>query len=87
MQITGQITWVSDIANRGKENSITIQVTEQEGQYPNEALFEIYGDTKVENFFKYNALNDIVTVEFNSRVYVTQDGRRFCNLSAWKVNK
>jgi hypothetical protein len=48
---------------------------------------EIYGDTKTENFFKYNALGDLVTAEFNIRAKTLADGRRFNNISVWKITK
>ena len=87
MIIQGKITWVSDIKNLGKENGVTIEVTEQDKEYPESVLMEIYGDTKTENFFKYNALGDLVTAEFNIRAKTLSDGRRFNNISVWKVSK
>lgn len=87
MIYNGKITWIGDVQNSGKENRVTFEVTELQGEYPNTLLFDIYGDTKVENFFKFNLLDDIVNVEFNSRVFTTADGRKFNNISAWKITK
>jgi len=87
MIIEGKITWVSEVRNTGKENGVTIEVTEQNKQYPESVLIEIYGDQKVENFFKYNALNDLVKAEFNIRAKELADGRRFNNISSWRIDK
>jgi len=87
MEIKGTISWIGEIQNTGKENRVTYEVTESEGQYPNSLVLDIYGNERVENFFKYNALNDNVSVEYNSKVFTTADGRKFNNLSSWKINK
>lgn len=87
MEVKGTISWISEIQNTGKENRVTYEVTESEGQYPNSLVLDIYGNERVENFFKYNELNDNVSVEFNSKVFTTTDGRKFNNLSSWKIQK
>jgi hypothetical protein len=87
MIIEGKITWVSEVRNTGKENGVTIEVTEQNKQYPESVLIEIYGDQKVENFFKYNELGDLVKAEFNIRAKELADGRRFNNISLWRIEK
>jgi hypothetical protein len=87
MEIKGTISWISEIQNSGKENRVTIEVTEQDKEYPSSVLMEIYGDTKTENFFKHNTLGDLVTAEFNLRAKTLADGRRFNNISVWKITK
>ena len=87
MEVKGTISWISEVQNSGKENRVTYEVTESEGQYPNSLVLDIYGNERVENFFKYNALNDNVSVEFNSKVFTTADGRKFNSLSSWKIQK
>lgn len=87
MEIKGRISWVGEIQNTGKENRVSFEVTELEGQYPNSLVLDIYGNEKVENFFKFNMIEDEVSVEYNSRVFTTADGRKFNNLSSWKINK
>jgi hypothetical protein len=88
MEIKGRISWIGEIQETGKENRVTFEITELEGQYPNSLVLDIYGNEKVDNFFKFNLLDDIVNVEFNSRVFTAYaDGRKFNNLSAWKITK
>jgi hypothetical protein len=87
MEIKGRISWIGEIQNTGKENRVTYEVTELEGQYPNSLVLDIYGNEKVENFFKLNMIEDKVTAEYNSRVFTTADGRKFNSLSSWKITK
>ena len=87
MEIKGKISWVGEIQNTGKENRASFEITELEGQYPNSLVLDIYGNENVENFFKFNMIEDQVTVEYNSRVYTSADGRKFNNLSSWKITK
>jgi hypothetical protein len=87
MEIKGKISWVGEIQNTGKENRVSFEITELEGQYPNSLVLDIYGNEKVENFLKFNMIEDKVTAEYNSRVFTTADGRKFNSLSSWKITK
>lgn len=55
-------------------------------KYPEEIPFEVFGEDKVEQFIKYNVLNDMVTVKFNLKGWKWNE-KRGCNLQSWRCSK
>jgi hypothetical protein len=88
-KLSGVITFISDVQEVANAKKITFRVQECEGQYPQSALFEVFGNEKVDNFLKYNQVGDVVDVEYNlkSNESRTNPGVFFNTISAWKVSK
>ena len=90
MKITGSITKVLAVQNgttkEGKEwKKLSFLVTTKE-EYNNLYCFDLFGAEKVENFEKFNKVNDVVDVDFNVKTNEWQ-GKYFTSLDAWKVFK
>lgn len=90
MKVTGVITKVLDLQTgtskdglEWKKQGFLVQTTEQ---YNNLYCFELFGAEKVDNFLKYNKVNDSVDVEFNVQTNEWQ-GKYYTSLQAWKVFK
>jgi len=88
LQVTGKITKVLEAtkgtSKAGKDwikQSFIVQTTED---FNNIYCFEIFGEEKVEQFNKFNKVNDNVTVKFNVSCNEWGD-KYFTNLSAWRV--
>lgn len=88
-KLSGVITFISDVQEVVGNQKINFRVQENVGQYPQSALFEIFGTEKVDNFQKYNQVGDVVDVEYNlkSNESRTNPGVFFNTISAWKVSK
>lgn len=94
--LTGKITEISEkqtLNNGGAKLSFRVDTGDQ---YNDPYEFELYkGEQYLEhldNFIKFNKVDDNVTVEFNlkSRLWVnpeTKVRRTFTSLSCWKVEK
>lgn len=78
---------VSNSGNAWKK--VGFLVGETEGQYPKKGGFTIFGTEKVDRFFQYNKVGDVVKVSFNvdTRQYTDKNGvERFgTDLMAWRV--
>jgi len=93
MEITGAIekilTLESGTTKDGKEwQKQSFIVANNEG-YDNKKqifCFEIFGEEKVANFYKYNKVGDVVKVDFNISTNEWKE-RYFTSLQAWKVFK
>jgi hypothetical protein len=90
MKVTGVITKVLDLqtgtakdGSEWKKQGFLVQTKEQ---YNNLYCFELFGAEKVDNFLKYNKVNDSVDVEFNVQCNEWQ-GKYYTSLQAWKVFK
>jgi len=90
MKVTGVITKVLDLqtgttkdGSEWKKQGFLVQTNEQ---YNNLYCFELFGAEKVDNFLKYNKVNDSVDVEFNVQTNEWQ-GKYYTSLQAWKVFK
>lgn len=90
MKVTGKITKVlipkTGTSKSGKDwikQSFILTTTDE---YNNLYCFEVFGTEKVENFNKYNKVNDEVTVEFNVSCN-EWEGKYFTSLQSWKINK
>jgi len=89
MELVGVITKVLDKVTGQKKDgsgewvkqSFVIDTGET---YNNIICFELFGDEKVENFNKYNKVDDAVVVEFNINCNEWQ-GKYFTSLGAWRV--
>lgn len=90
MKVTGVITKVLDLqtgtakdGSEWKKQGFLVQTKEQ---YNNLYCFELFGAEKVDNFLKYNKVNDSVDVKFNVQTNEWQ-GKYYTSLQAWKVFK
>ena len=91
MKITGKITHILEtktgISKDGKEwHSLEYRVEETSGEYPQSAILSIFGKEKIENFNKYNKLNDVVEVEYTLKSNEYQ-GKFYNKLNSFRVNK
>ena len=90
-KVTGEITHISDVVKGQKKDGsgewqkLTFVVTTS-AQYNNLYAFDVFGDEKVENFQKFNKLNQNVQVSFNIRTNEYQ-GKYYVSLGAWKIMK
>ena len=90
-KVTGAITHISEVVKgQKKDGSGEWQklnfVVKTSDEYNNLYAFEIFGDEKVENFQKFNKLNQNVEVSFNIRSNEYQ-GKYYTSLQAWKIFK
>ena len=88
--IKGKIISISEVKNFDNgAKGINYQVQTNE-QYNNLYSFEMYKGAEhtqhIDNFIKYNKVDDEVSVEWNVRTSEYQ-GKFYTNLSAWKVEK
>lgn len=86
----GNILKIMDVvtgeSDNGKWKSISFVVKENKDDYPQSAVFRLFGNDKVDNFIKYNSVGKLVDVSFNLKVNTGADKERFFNnLDAWKV--
>ncbi len=91
MEITGVITKILPLQTGAKKDGSgdwkkQLFILDSKADYNNIYCFEIFGDDKVENFNKYNKVNDTVKVDFNVKTNEYQ-GKYFTTLDAWKVFK
>jgi hypothetical protein len=90
LQISGKITKVLPLESGQTKSGTEWQkqsfVVTSDAQYNNTYCFEVFGEEKVQNFNKYNKVNDNVTVEFNVNCNEYQ-GKYYTTLSAWKISK
>jgi len=93
MEITGTIekilTLESGTTKDGKEWHKQSFIVANNDGYDNKKqifCFEIFGEEKVANFYKYNKVGDIVKVDFNISTNEWKE-RYFTSLQAWKVFK
>ena len=88
LKVKGKITSILDVetgtSSSGKEWAKVVFAITTEGEYPKEVAFTVFGEKKVENFLKFNKVNDTVEVSFNasSRFF---GGRFDTELDAWRV--
>ena len=89
LEITGTIEKILDVQTGEKKDGSgqwqkQLFIVKTDSQYNNLYCFEIFGNDKVENFNKYNKVNQEVNVEFNVNTSEWQ-GKYFTTLSAWKI--
>ena len=89
LQITGTIKTIGELQSgisksTGKEWKKLHFVVETDGEYAKTVAFNLFGGEKVENFIKYNKVDQKVDVSFDveSREY---KGKYYTDLNAWKV--
>jgi len=88
LKVKGKIVKILEVekgtAKSGKEWQKQNFVIDTGAKYNPEVCFQLFGDEKIENFEKYNKLNQEVEVSFNvsSREY---KGKYYHNLDAWMV--
>ena len=76
----------SGTSKAGKDwKKLTFAIDTNE-EYNNIIAFELFGEEKVDNFLKYNKLEQVVDVEFNISSNKWKD-RYFTTAGAWKVSK
>ena len=90
MKVTGKIEKIMDvqkgISKAGKDwqkVSFTLRTKEE---YNNLYCFDVFGEEKVENFLKYNKVDQEVDVDFNVKTNEWKD-KYFTSLDAWKIFK
>ena len=93
LKIKGTIKRITPIEEAGAGKKLSFRIDTGE-QYNNIVEFEMYkGPDYIEhldNFVKYNKIDDLVEVEFNLKTYNWKpeaEDRIFTNLSAWRVDK
>ena len=90
MKITAKITKILEVqkgeSKEGKEWQKVSFVATTDESYNNLYCFEVFGVEKVENFLKFNKVNDIVSVEFNVSTNEWQ-GKYYTSLQAWLIKK
>ena len=90
MKVTGKISKILEVqrgtSKDGKEWQKQLFILDNHEKYNNIFCFEIFGAEKVENFYKYNKLGDMVEVEFNVSTNEWQ-GKYFTSLQVWKIMK
>lgn len=90
LRITGKITKVLPLESGQTKAGTDWQkqsfIVTTDAQYNNIYCFEVFGNEKVENFNKYNKVNDNVTVEFNVNCN-EYNNKFYTTLSAWKISK
>jgi len=92
-EIKGTIKSISAIETAGQGKKLSFRINTEE-QYNPIAEFEMYKGADylehLDNFIKYNKVNDSVLVEFNLKTYNWKpetDNKIFTSLSCWKVTK
>lgn len=76
----------SGTGDKGEWKSVDFVVKEVGGDYPQSAVFRLWGLEKVDNFMKYNSEGSDVIVSFNLSAR-EWNGKYFNSLDAWKVFK
>lgn len=81
MQITGKITWISEVQSgegkNGTWNKFSAVITEQEGQYPQSLSFEVFNDKVAV------VMDELCTIHFQTKAN-EYNGRHYTNINAWK---
>ena len=92
-EIKGTIKSISAITEAGQGKKLSFRIN-TEDQYNRIAEFEMYKGADylehLDNFIKYNKVNDSVLVEFNLKTFNWKpeaDNKIFTSLSCWKVTK
>lgn len=93
LTMTGKLIAISEIEAIGLGKKLTFRI-DNGNQYSNIVEFEMYkGADYVEhldNFKKYNKIDDNVMIEFDIKTYnwkPESENKIFTTLSAWKVTK
>ena len=90
MKVTGKITKVLDTQKgtsaAGKDWQKLSFILETTEDYNNLYCFEVFGDEKVEQFFKYNKVGQEVDVSFNVQTNEYK-GKYYTSLQSWKIFK
>lgn len=88
-KLKGVITNISEVFELGNYKKLYVHVKENEGEYPQSALFEVFGESKVDNVLKYNQVGDLVEVDYNLKTNESkkEPGVFFTTVQAWKINK
>lgn len=92
LKFTGVITEVLDVKSgesaNGEWKALEFLVVENKEDYPQSALFRLFGAEKVDNFLQYNKVGNLVEVSFNLKTNQSKDKKRhFNSLDAWRVYK
>lgn len=88
---TGRISKIFDVRKGesadGREwKAVEFLVKEEGEDYPQSAVFKMFGVDKTNNFIKFNNEGDLVDVSFNFKANQgSSDNVFFNNLDAWKV--
>ena len=61
-------------------------VIDTKTEYDNLICFEVFGEEKVNNLTKYQAVGDEVNVQFNIKCR-EYEGKHYTTLSAWRIEK
>ena len=92
-KVKGTIKSISKIEDAGAGKKLSFRIDNGE-QYSNIMEFELYKGTDylehLDNFSKYNKIDDSVEVEFNIKTFNWKpdaDNKIFTSLSCWKVEK
>ena len=86
----GNITKILEVKTgegaNGAWKAISFLVKEVKDEYPQSAVFKLFGTEKVDNFIQYNKVGKLVDVSFNLKANPgSSEGQFFNNLDAWKV--
>jgi len=91
MEVTGKIVKILPIETGQKKDGSgewkkQLFLVDNNESYNNIHCFEIFGEEKVDNFNKFNKLNDVVKVLFNISTNEWQ-GKYFTSLQSWRIEK
>ena len=93
MEFKGKITHISEVKTGTTKNDSEwaardIVVEEESGDYPQKAVFNFFKSGEYVSHVKelYPKVGDVVNVEFNLDAS-EWNGRWFCKLKAWKIEK
>jgi hypothetical protein len=87
--LKGVITNISKVFEVGQYKKLYVHVKEDQGEYPQSANFEVFGEQKVNGVLQYNQVGDLVEVEYNlkSNESNKEPGVFFNTVQAWKISK
>jgi hypothetical protein len=88
LKITGNITKVLELqkgtSKAGKEWQKQNFLVQTDAAYNNYYFFEVFGEDKIEKFFKWNKVGSKVTVSFNVKTN-EHNGKYYTTLVAWNI--
>jgi len=88
LKFTGKITSLGAVqtgeGKSGQWTKVDFEVHEQGAEYPQSAVFTMMGKN-VENFVKYNKVDDIVEVLFSMKI-VNYNNKKYNGVNARRVN-
>lgn len=90
MKLKGKITHIGEIQSstneKGDWKKVIFILSNYEGYQNSEQIFafEVFGAKRVDNFIKYNKLNEDVEVSFNIKTN-EYNGKFYTKLQAWQI--